>query len=110
MEAPQLGFHPCTHPCPLRILHILHHGKVVALVASDAGDVAKKHKHKPIGPKYQQLGWICIPLVAETYGRWGKEGQNLMVIFSAQSKPAVTAKVKYNELCIHLGCVQESFW
>ena len=25
------------------------------------------------GPKCEELGWSCIPLVVETFGNWGKE-------------------------------------
>ena len=26
-----------------------------------------------IDPKCSDLGWVCIPLVVESYGAWGKE-------------------------------------
>ena len=36
---------------------------------------AKSCKHYANDPKCVKLGWICVPLVTESYGNWGKEAQ-----------------------------------
>ena len=33
----------------------------------------EERKHTENDPKCNALGWCCIPLVAESYGAWGKE-------------------------------------
>ena len=38
-----------------------------------AAETRKLHSN---GPKCQELGWSCIPLAVETYGKWGKEAQD----------------------------------
>ena len=40
-------------------------------VAALAAEVCKLCS---IGPKFQELGWSCIPV--ETYGKWGKEAND----------------------------------
>ena len=30
-------------------------------------------KHRANDAKCRELGWLCVPLVAETFGAWGKE-------------------------------------
>ena len=52
--------------CPA-ILGESCHQAGAATLASEA------HKLHSNGPKCQELGWSCIPLVVETYGNWGKE-------------------------------------
>ena len=34
------------------------------------------HKLHSNGPRYQELGWSCIPLAVETYSNWGKEAHD----------------------------------
>ena len=36
-----------------------------------AAIVAENRKHKYNDRKCEELGWVCIPLVVETYGCWG---------------------------------------
>ena len=37
------------------------------------------------GPKYQELGWSCIPLAVETYGNWGKDTISYIHLSSSKS-------------------------
>ena len=37
---------------------------------------AEARKHRANDPKCSELGWVCIPLVVETYGNWGREAQS----------------------------------
>ena len=39
-------------------------------VAAHASEI---RKHNSNDAKYGELGWVCIPLVVETYGAWGQE-------------------------------------
>ena len=42
-----------------------------SMTAGSAALVAKNRKHKYNDRKCEELGWVCIPLVVETYGCWG---------------------------------------
>ena len=42
-----------------------------SMTAGSAALVAKKRKHNTNDRKCEELGWVCIPLVVETYGYWG---------------------------------------
>ena len=37
---------------------------------------AEARKHRANDPKCSELCWVCIPLVVETYGNWGREAQS----------------------------------
>ena len=41
--------------------------------AGSAALATESRKHKANDPKCKELGWLCVPLVAETYGAWGNE-------------------------------------
>ena len=43
------------------------------LTAGSAAVAAEQRKHSANDAKCTELGWTCIPLVAESYGAWGKE-------------------------------------
>ena len=43
----------------------------VSMTAGSAALVAENRKHKYNDRKCEELGWVCIPLVVETYGCWG---------------------------------------
>ena len=50
--------------------------KIVSVAGLSAGAAAlstEERKHTENDPKCNALGWCCIPLVAESYGAWGKE-------------------------------------
>ena len=42
-----------------------------SMTAGSAALVAENRKHKYNDRKCEELGWMCIPLVVETYGCWG---------------------------------------
>ena len=54
---------------PVTLLDACNSAGVVAYTA-----VCQKHSSSD--PKYQELGWVCVPLEVESYGNWGKETQN----------------------------------
>ncbi len=41
----------------------------------DAVSLAAEEKHKSNDPKCAVLGWHCVPIVVDSYGRWGDEAQ-----------------------------------
>ena len=44
----------------------------------EAGVTATEaRKHKENNAKRSELGWVCIPVVAESYGAWDKEATQL---------------------------------
>jgi hypothetical protein len=42
-----------------------------SVTAGSAAQVVENRKHANNDGKCEQLGWVCIPLVVETYGCWG---------------------------------------
>ena len=54
---------------PLNSL-ILSEAGVSSGVAAQASEI---RKHNSNDAKCGELGWVCIPLVVETYGAWGQE-------------------------------------
>ena len=46
----------------------------------------KFRKHEANDVKCSELGWLCIPLVVESYGAWGKEAME--VIFESSLSPS----------------------
>ena len=38
-----------------------------------AAHASEVRKHNSNDAKCGELGWVCIPLVVETYGAWGQE-------------------------------------
>eukprot|EP00731_Ephydatia_muelleri_P017769 Em0010g867a len=76
--------------------------------AGAAALAAEAHKLHSNGPKCQELGWSCIPLVVETYGNWGKEAHatfsrlaSYLAIHHTSPKSAVVAEI-YGRLNIAL--------
>ena len=43
------------------------------MTAGAAAHTTELRKHEANYAKCSDLGWICIPLVVEPYGAWGKE-------------------------------------
>ena len=41
--------------------------------ATAAALTTEERKHDENDPKCSELGWVCIPVVAESYGAWGRE-------------------------------------
>ena len=54
---------------PLNPVILLEAG-VSATAAAQATESRKHHANDPI---CTDLGWVCVPMVVETYGAWGKE-------------------------------------
>ena len=43
------------------------------VTATAAALTTEERKHDENDPKCFELGWVCIPVVAESYGAWGRE-------------------------------------
>ena len=43
------------------------------LAAGQAARATEQRKHDENDAKCKELGWICVPMVVEAYGAWGKE-------------------------------------
>ena len=58
-----------------------------------AGRVAEARKHTTNDAKCQDLGWLCIPLAVETYGNWGKEAHEVLIVshrYLPLARPAIS--------------------
>ena len=44
--------------------------------AGAALEAAELRKHTTNDTKCAELGWVCIPLVVESYGAWEREAQH----------------------------------
>ena len=62
-----------------------------SMTAGSAALVAEKRKHNTGDRKCEELGWVCIPLVVETYGCWGAQ------LWRAFSKVAGRLSTRLNE-------------
>ena len=40
--------------------------------ATAAAQATESKKHQANDPKCSELGWVCVPVVVETYGSWGR--------------------------------------
>ena len=54
---------------PLNPVSLLEAG----VSATAAAQATESRKHHANDPKCSDLGWVCVPMVVETYGAWGKE-------------------------------------
>ena len=54
---------------PLNSLILLEAG----MSSGAAAHASEIRKHNSNDAKCGELGWVCIPLVVETYGAWGQE-------------------------------------
>ena len=64
--------------------------------------------HTENDPKCNALGWCCVPLVAESYGAWGKEAMDSfkmlasrLAIISGKPKSVVLSEL-FSRLNLHL--------
>ena len=71
-----------SHSCPADVLISnwvlgktakLRNFSEAGVTAGAAAHATELRKHEANDVKCCDLGWICIPLVVETYGAWGKE-------------------------------------
>ncbi|KAL5509138.1 hypothetical protein EMCRGX_G004448 [Ephydatia muelleri] len=68
-----------------------------------AGAAAQATEHEANDVKCSELGWLCIPLVVESYGAWGKEA---MESFSSlASRLAITSSRPKSAILSELGGV-----
>ena len=49
--------------------------QVACVMPGSAAMQAEKRKHHSSDAKCLELGWVCIPLVVESFGCWGPEAQ-----------------------------------
>ena len=89
---------------PLNTLTLLEAG----VSAGSAAQATETRKHMANDAKCNELGWLCVPLVAETYGAWGKEAMEAfsqlasrLATHTCRLKSAVTLEL-YSRLNLHL--------
>eukprot|EP00731_Ephydatia_muelleri_P013116 Em0007g426a len=77
-----------------------------------AGAAAQATEHEANDVKCSELGWLCIPLVVESYGAWGKEAMesfsslaSRLAITSSRPKSAILSELNGNS---HFPPVVES--
>ena len=73
-----------------------------------AAQATELRKHEANDVKCSELGWLCIPLVVESYGAWGKEAMesfsslaSRLAITSSRPKSAVLSEL-YGRLNLNL--------
>ncbi|KAL5499501.1 hypothetical protein EMCRGX_G010935 [Ephydatia muelleri] len=78
------------------------------VAAGSAAQATETRKHMANDAKCNELGWLCVPLVAETYGAWGKEAMEAfsqlasrLATHTCRLKSAVTFEL-YSRLNLHL--------
>ena len=78
------------------------------MTATAAALATEARKHEEKDPKCSELGWVCSPIVAESYGAWGKEATLLFSTIASRiatlsSKPkSVTLSDIYGRLNLQL--------
>ncbi|KAL5463778.1 hypothetical protein EMCRGX_G032712 [Ephydatia muelleri] len=85
-----------------------HHAITSGVSAGSAAQATETRKHMANDAKCNELGWLCVPLVAETYGAWGKEAMEAfsqlasrLATHTCRLKSAVTFEL-YSRLNLHL--------
>eukprot|EP00731_Ephydatia_muelleri_P001670 Em0001g1670a len=78
------------------------------VTAGAAAQATELRKHEANDVKCSELGWLCIPLVVESYGAWGKEVMesfsslaSRLAITSSRPKSAVLSEL-YGRLNLNL--------
>ncbi|KAL5484030.1 hypothetical protein EMCRGX_G020457 [Ephydatia muelleri] len=89
---------------PLNPLTLLEAG----VLAKSAAQVTEARKHQANDPKCSELGWVCVPMVAESYGAWGDEASSIissiasrLATSTCKSKSVVLNDI-YGRLNFHL--------
>ena len=89
---------------PLNPLTLLEAG----VLAKSAAQVTEARKHQANDPKCSELGWVCVPMVAESYGAWGDEASSIissiasrLATSTCKSKSVVLNDI-YGRLNVHL--------
>ena len=85
------------------------HTLMEARVSSGSAALASEgRKHRANDAKCKELGWLCVPLVAETYGAWGNEAveASRLVTLTCRPKSAVNLHlVRANSTDILTRCI-----
>ena len=99
-----------TAACDLSVTSPLN-SKILSEAGVTAGAAAhatELRKHDANDAKCSDLGWICIPLVVESYGAWGKEAleafsmlASRLATSSSRPKSMVLSEL-YGRLNLHL--------
>eukprot|EP00731_Ephydatia_muelleri_P013975 Em0007g1285a len=89
---------------PLNTLNLLEAG----VSAGSAVQATETRKHMANDAKCNELGWLCVPQVAETYGAWGNEAMEAfsqlasrLATHTCRLKSPVTFEL-YSRLNLHL--------
>eukprot|EP00731_Ephydatia_muelleri_P031396 Em0022g910a len=89
---------------PLNPLTLLEAG----VLTKSAAQVTEARKHQANDPKCSELGWVCVPMVAESYGAWGDEASSIissiasrLATSTCKSKSVVLNDI-YGRLNVHL--------
>ena len=76
--------------------------------AGSAALATEGRKHRANDAKCKELSWLCVPLVAETYGAWGNEAveafsqlASRLATLTCRPKSAVLRNI-YGRLNLHL--------
>ena len=76
--------------------------------AGSAALTSEGRKHRANDAKCEELGWLCVPLVADTYGAWGNEAVEVfsqlasrLATLTCRPKSAVLRDI-YGRLNLHL--------
>ncbi|KAL5500721.1 hypothetical protein EMCRGX_G012317 [Ephydatia muelleri] len=99
-----------TAACDISVTSPLN-SNIMSEAGVTAGAVAQAtelRKHEANNVKCSELGWLCIPLVVELYGAWGKEAMesfsslaSRLAITSSRPKSAVLSEL-YGRLNLNL--------
>ncbi|KAL5470685.1 hypothetical protein EMCRGX_G028690 [Ephydatia muelleri] len=55
-----------------------------ACSAKAAARATEQRKHDENDAKCKELGWICVPMVAEAYGAWGTEAMKSFSLLASR--------------------------
>ena len=71
--------------------------QVACVTPNSAAMQAEQRKHHSNDAKCEELGWVCIPLVVESYGSWGPEAQRCLSRLAGRlANPTGAAQVLNN--------------
>eukprot|EP00731_Ephydatia_muelleri_P033457 Em0030g14a len=77
--------------------------RLAGRTAGSAAVAAELRKHSANDAKCSELGWTCIPLVAESYGAWGSEAVQAfsrLASYLATRTNSPRSKCSCPELCV----------
>ena len=76
--------------------------------SGSAAHASESRKHRTNDAKCKELGWLCVPLIADTYGTWGNEAvkafsqlASRLATLTCRPKSAVLRDI-YGRLNLHL--------